>query len=291
MTVSEVPPRPPTVPTQADEKITLIKPLRGWVPLNLRELWDYRELLFYFTWRDIKVRYKQTLLGASWAILQPLFSMVVFSIFFGRLAKMPSDNIPYPIFSYAGLLPWTFFANGLTNAANCLVRDSNLVRRVYFPKLLIPTSTVLGGLVDFALAFVILIGMMIYYRLYPTASTILWLPFFLLLSLITALGVGLWLAALNARYRDVRFVVPFLTQFWMYATPVVYPASLLDQPWRTIYGLNPMVGVVEGFRWVLLNRGHAPGVMVGISSITAVLLLISGAFYFRRMEKDFADVI
>lgn len=217
--------------------------------------------------------------------------MVVFSIFFGRLAKMPSDNIPYPIFSYAGLLPWTFFANSLTNAANCLVRDANLVKRVYFPKLVVPTSSVFGGLVDFALAFIILFGMMFYYRLYPTLGTILWLPFFLLLALVASLGVGLWLAALNAKYRDVRFVVPFLIQFWMYATPVVYPASLLDQPWRTLYGLNPMVGVVEGFRWVLLNRGHAPGVMVVVSSIAAVIMLIFGAFYFRRMEKDFADVI
>ena len=292
MSASEVPaPSLPTPTPPGSEKTILIKPMRGWVPLDLRELWEYRELLFFFTWRDIKVRYKQTVLGAVWAILQPLFSMVIFSIVFGRLAKMPSDNIPYPIFSYTGLLPWTFFANGMANAANSIVRDANVIRKVYFPRLMVPLSSVAGGLPDFVLAFLVLVGMMVYYSLYPTAASIVWLPLFLLLAMVASLGVGLWLAGLNAQYRDVRYIVPFLTQFWMYATPVVYPASLLSQPWRTLYGLNPMVGVVEGFRWVLLGRGHAPDLMVTLSAITATVMLVSGAYYFRRAERTFADVV
>ncbi len=273
------------------EQITLIKPLRGWVSLGLDEVWRYRELLFFFIWRDIKVRYKQTLLGAAWAILQPLFTMVVFSIFFGRLAKIPSDGIPYPIFSYAGLLPWTFFATGLTNGANSVVRDANLVKRVYFPRLITPISAVVGGLPDFFLAFLVLIGMMIYYGLFPTAASLLLLPLCLLLALTTSMGVGLWLSALNAEYRDVRYVVPFLTQFWMYATPVVYPSSLLDEPWRTLYGLNPMVSVVEGFRWSLLGQGETVPLMFALSAVASLALLVSGAFFFRRMERRFADVV
>jgi lipopolysaccharide transport system permease protein len=273
------------------EQITLIKPLRGWMPLELGELWRYRELLFFFIWRDIKVRYKQTLLGASWAILQPVFIMVVFSIFFGRLARIPSDSIPYPIFSYAGLLPWTFFAAGLTNGANCIVRDANLVKRVYFPRLITPISAVVGGLPDFFLAFLVLVGMMLYYGLFPTGASLVLLPLYLSLALTTSLGVGLWLAALNAEYRDVRYVVPFLTQFWMYATPVVYPSSLLDEPWRTLYGLNPMVSVVEGFRWSLLGQGETVSVMFGLSALTSLVLLTSGAFFFRRVERRFADVV
>jgi lipopolysaccharide transport system permease protein len=292
MSAAEVPSQSPsTLPPVDDEKITLIEPLRGWVHLGLREMWDYRELLFFFTWRDIKVRYKQTVLGASWAILQPFFSMVVFSVFFGQLAKIPSDGIPYPIFSYTGLLPWTFFANGLSSAANSVVRDANLVKKVYFPRLIVPVSSVLGGLLDFVLAFLVLVGMMMYYALYPTGASIVWLPFFLLLALVTALGSGLWLAAMNAQYRDIRYVVPFLAQIWMWVTPVVYPTSLLDQPWRTLYGLNPMVGVVEGFRWALLGAGHAPGLMVALSALMAVGMFVSGAFYFRRMERTFADVV
>jgi lipopolysaccharide transport system permease protein len=292
MSASEIPSRSSSVLAPVDdEKITLIEPLRGWVHLGLREIWDYRELLFFFTWRDIKVRYKQTVLGASWAILQPFFSMVVFSIFFGQLAKIPSDGIPYPIFSYTALLPWTFFANGLSNAANSVVRDANLVKKVYFPRLIVPVSSVLGGLPDFVLALLVLVGMMVYYGLYPTGAGLVWLPFFLLLALATALASGLWLAAMNAQYRDIRYVVPFLSQIWMWVTPVVYPASLLDQPWRTLYGLNPMVGVVEGFRWALLGKGHAPGLMVAVSAVMALVMLISGAFYFRRMERTFADVV
>jgi len=261
------------------------------VSLGLDEVWHYRELLFYFIWRDIKVRYKQTLLGAAWAILQPVFTMVVFSIFFGRLAKIPSDGIPYPIFSYAGLLPWTFFATGLTNGANSVVRDANLVKRVYFPRLITPISAVVGGLPDFFLAFLVLIGMMIYYGLFPTTASLLLLPLCLLLALSTSMGVGLWLSALNAEYRDVRYVVPFLTQFWMYATPVVYPSSLLDEPWRTLYGLNPMVSVVEGFRWSLLGQGETIPLMFALSAGASLALLVSGAFFFRRMERRFADVV
>ncbi len=273
------------------EQITLIKPLRGWVSLGLGEVWRYRELLFFFIWRDIKVRYKQTLLGAAWAILQPVFTMIVFSVFFGRLAKIPSDGIPYPIFSYAGLLPWTFFATGLTNGANSVVRDANLVKRVYFPRLITPISAVVGGLPDFFLAFLVLIGMMVYYGLFPTAASLLLLPLCLLLALMTSMGVGLWLSALNAEYRDVRYVVPFLTQFWMYATPVVYPSSLLDEPWRTLYGLNPMVSVVEGFRWSLLGQGQTVPLMFVLSAVASLALLVSGAFFFRRMERRFADVV
>lgn len=273
------------------EQITLIQPVRGWLALNLREIWDYRELLFFLVWRDIKVRYKQTLLGASWAILQPVFTMVVFSVFFGRLAKIPSDGIPYPIFSYTGLLPWTFFAAGLANGANSLVRDSILVKRVYFPRLIPPVSAVIGGLLDFFLAFLVLVAMMIYYGLFPTLASIVWLPACLLLALMTAMGVGLWLAALNALYRDIRYVVPFLTQFWMYATPVVYPSSLLEEPWRTLYGLNPMVSVVEGFRWSLLRQSQPRLSMFALSLVTALILLVTGAFFFRRMEPHYADAL
>ena len=273
------------------EQITLIQPMRGWLALNLREIWDYRELLFFLVWRDIKVRYKQTLLGASWAILQPVFTMVVFSVFFGRLAKIPSDGIPYPIFSYTGLLPWTFFAAGLANGANSLVRDSILVKRVYFPRLIPPVSAVVGGLPDFFLAFLVLVAMMIYYGLFPTLASVVWLPACLLLALMTAMGVGLWLAALNALYRDIRYIVPFLTQFWMYATPVVYPSSLLEEPWRTLYGLNPMVSVVEGFRWSLLRQSQPRLSMFALSLVMALILLVTGAFFFRRMEPHYADAL
>ena len=269
--------------------ITRIRPSRGWVSLRLRDLWEYRELLYFLVWRDVKVRYKQTALGATWAIIQPFMTMVVFSIFFGRLANIPSDGIPYPIFSFAALVPWTFFANGLTNASNSLVGSANLLKKVYFPRLVIPIAAVSAGVVDFVLAFVVLLGMMLFYAIVPTWNVI-WLPFFVLLALVTALGVGLWLAALNVEYRDIRYVVPFLTQFWLFATPIAYPSSLLPEPWRTLYGLNPMVGVVEGFRWALLGTDTAPGVMVLISTVAAILILVSGAFYFRRMEKTFADV-
>ena len=267
-----------------------IKPSKGWVSLKLGELWQYRELLYFLIWRDIKVRYKQTALGAAWAIIQPVMTMVVFSLFFGKLGKIPSDGVPYPIFSYAALVPWTFFANGLTQSSNSLVGSSNLITKVYFPRLAIPMGTVLSGLLDFVLAFIVLLAMMLYYGITPSLST-LWLPLFLLLAVVTSLGVGLWLSALNVEYRDVRYVVPFLTQFWMLATPIAYPSSLLHEPWRTIYGLNPMVGVVEGFRWALLGSRMAPGPIIAASSLAAVVILVSGAFYFRRMEKTFADVV
>jgi lipopolysaccharide transport system permease protein len=269
---------------------TRIAPSRGWVSLKLSELWEYRELLYFLTWRDIKVRYKQTALGAAWAIIQPFLTMVVFSLFFGRLAKMPSDNIPYPIFCYAALVPWTFFSSGLSQSSNSLVGSSNLIKKVYFPKLVVPISSVVGGSVDFLLAFVTLIGMMLFYGILPTAN-ILWLPSLFLLSFMTALGVGLWLSALNVEYRDVRYVVPFLTQFWMFATPIAYPSSLLSEPWRTFYGINPMVGVVEGFRWALLGTNTAPGPIIIVSTLASFCLLMSGAFYFKRMEKTFADLV
>lgn len=270
--------------------ITYIRPLPGWIALNLDELWEYRELLYFLTWRDIKVRYKQTLLGAAWAILQPFLTMVVFSLFFGRLAGIPSDGIPYPIFAYAALVPWSFFAGGLNNSANSLVGNANLLKKVYFPRLAIPLSTVLAGVIDFVLAFVVLLGMMLFYGIVLTVN-VLWLPLLVLLALITSLGVGLWLSALNVQFRDVRYTLPFLTQFWLFTTPIAYPSSLLTEPWRTLYGLNPMVGVVEGFRWALLGTQSVPGPLLIVSALVALGLLVSGAYYFRRMEKSFADVV
>ena len=275
---------------ESDVPVFTVKPSRGWISLQLGELWKYRELIYFMTWRDIKVRYKQTVLGAAWAIIQPFFTMVVFSLFFGKLAKVPSDGIPYPIFAYAALVPWTFFANGLNQSSNSLVGNANLIKKVYFPRLVVPFSSVISGLVDFVLAFIVLVGMMLVYGIFPTIN-IVWLPLLLLLTFISALGVGLWLSALNVQFRDVRYTVPFLTQFWLFATPIAYPSSLLSEPWRTFYGLNPMVGVVEGFRWALLGADTAPGPMIIVSSIAALGLLIGGAFYFRRMEKTFADVI
>ena len=267
-----------------------IEPSKGWVSLKLHELWEYRELLYFLTWRDIKVRYKQTVLGAAWAIIQPFFTMVVFSLFFGRLAKIPSDGVPYPIFSYAALVPWTFFAHGLSHASNSLVSSANLIKKVYFPRLAIPVSVVLSGVIDFVLAFLVLLMMMYYYHFVPTIN-VLWLPLFLLLALVTSLGVGLWFSAMNVQFRDVRYAIPFLTQFWLFATPIAYPSSLLSEPWRTVYGLNPMVGVVEGFRWALLATDTGPGPIIIVSSLTALAILVGGAFYFRRMEKTFADVV
>lgn len=277
-------------PNSAEIPFLVIEPGKGWVSLKLNELWVYRELLYFLTWRDIKVRYKQTALGAAWAIIQPLFTMLVFSVFFGRLAKIPSDGIPYPIFSFAALVPWTFFANGLSQASNSLVGNSNLLTKVYFPRLVIPISTVISGFIDFALSFAVLLLMMVYYGKLPTLN-IIWLPFFLLLALITALGVGLWMSALNVEYRDVRYVVPFITQFWMLATPIAYPSTMLSEPWRTVYGLNPMVGVIEGFRWALLGSGTGPGAMTAVSTVVSILALITGAFYFKRMERNFADIV
>src|SRR6266511_118693 len=266
------------------------EPSKGWAGPKLRELWEYRELLFFFGWRDIKVRYRQTVMGALWAIIQPFFTMVLFSLFFGRLAKVPSDGLPYPIFSYAALVPWTFFATALTQASNSLVLSANTVKKIYFPRLTLPIATVLAGIIDFALAFMVLLGMMLFYGLLPTIN-VLWLPFFLLLALITSLGVSLWLSAMNVKFRDVQYTVTFLTQAWLFVTPIAYPSSLLPEPWRTLYGLNPMAGVVEGFRWALLGTDTAPGPMTLVSAGVALTLFISGDVYFRRMEQGFADVL
>ncbi|MGC2062820.1 MAG: ABC transporter permease [Thermodesulfovibrionales bacterium] len=276
--------------TSNEMPIIRIEPSRGWISLKLKELWDYRELTYFLIWRDIKVRYKQTVLGAAWAIIQPLFTMVVFSIFFGKLAKIPSDGIPYPIFSYVALVPWTFFANGLGKASSSLVGNANLIKKVYFPRLSIPIASVLSGIIDFALSFIILIGMMFYYGMSPTINVV-WLPLLIALSFVTSLGVSLWLSALNVQFRDVQYIIPFITQLWLFATPIAYPSSLLSEPWRTVYGINPMVGVVEGFRWALLGTHTAPGPMLIVSSLVAISLLVSGALYFRRLEKTFADVV
>ena len=274
--------------TAENQSVIRIEPSNGWVSLKLRELWDYRELVYFLMWRDVKVRYKQTVLGAAWAIIQPVMTMLVFSIFFGKLAGMPSDGVPYPIFSFAALVPWTLFANGLTQSANSLVGNANLITKVYFPRLAVPVASVSSAIVDFALAFLVLLAMCLYYGITPTRDVV-WLPFFVLLAVVTALGVGLWFSALNVQYRDVRYVVPFTVQFWLFATPIAYPSSLLPESWRTLYALNPMVGVVEGFRWTLLGTQTAPGPMIAASSTAALLILIGGAFYFRRMEKTFAD--
>jgi len=278
------------VPAAVAMPVVSIEPERGWISLKLGELWEYRELLYFLMWRDIKVRYKQTLLGAAWAVLVPFLQMVVFTIFLGKLAKIPSDGIPYPIFSFSALVIWTFFAQGLTQSTGSLVAGQNLIKKVYFPRLAIPISTVLAGVVDFAIAFAVLLGLMFKFDIAPTAHVV-WLPLLLLLALVTSLGVGLWLSALNVRYRDVRYVVPFLAQLWMFATPVAYPASLVPEKWRLFYGLNPMVGVVEGFRWALLGTATRPGPMIFASAVAALLLLVSGAFYFRRMERSFADLV
>lgn len=279
---------PHTTQTDADFDL-VIEPSRGWVSLQLRHIWEFRELLYFLMWRDIKVRYKQTILGAAWAILQPLFTMVVFSLFFGRLAKVPSDGLPYPIFSFAALVPWGFFSNGLVAAANSLVGNANLIKKVYFPRLVVPISAVLSGAVDFLLAFVVLLGMMAYFHIWPTINIVL-LPVFFLLAFIASLGVGLWLSAMNVQFRDVRHTVSFFVQAWLFATPIAYPSSLLHEPWRSLYGLNPMAGVVEGFRWVLLGT-PAPGAIIWVSVAASLAVLVTGAFYFRRMERIFADTI
>jgi lipopolysaccharide transport system permease protein len=269
----------------------LIKPASSWVNLNLRDLWVYRELIYFMVWRDLKVRYKQTVLGVSWAILKPFLTMVVFSIFFGQLAKVPSDGLPYPIFAFAALLPWELFVAALNFASRSLVVNSNMVTKVYFPRLILPLASILGGVVDFLIAFIILIGMMVYYKVNPSPSVWL-LPLFLLLCLLTAIGVGLWLSALNVLYRDIGYITHFLAQFWLFITPVAYPASMVPEKWHLLYALNPMTGVVEGFRWALLgSQQSAPTEMLLVSSLVAIFLLISGLFYFRRMERLFADMI
>lgn len=276
--------------TSLNRKKIHIQPSSGWISLKLNELWNYRELLYFLIWRDLKVRYKQTIMGASWAIIQPLFTMVIFSLFFGKLAQVPSDDLPYPLFSYAALVPWTFFANGVLMASNSLVINANMITKIYFPRMTLPLASVLAGLVDFVLAFIVLLIMMFFYGIIPTVN-IVWLPYFLLLALITSIGVGLWFSAMNVQFRDIRYMVPFIIQAWMFLSPIAYPSSLLSEPWRTIYGLNPMAGVVEGFRWALLGTDTAPGPMTIVSTFVALIILVGGAYYFRRKEIIFADVI
>jgi lipopolysaccharide transport system permease protein len=267
-----------------------IRPSKGWVALNLNDLWAYRELLYFLTWRDIKVRYKQTALGASWAIIQPLFTMLLFTLFFGKLAKLPSDGIPYPIFAYAGLLPWTFFSNAVTNSGNSLVGSSNLITKVYFPRMIIPGAAVGAGLVDFAIAFVVLVGLMIYYGVALTPS-LLALPLLLALTTLLALGVGMWTSALNVKYRDIRYALPFLIQLWMFASPIIYPASLMPQRWRWVLRLNPLTGIIEGYRASLLGRTPFDWPSLGISTVITLAILVYSAYSFRRMERTFADIV
>lgn len=270
----------------------VIRNENGWIPLNLRELWEYRELLFFFTWRDIKVRYKQTLLGVSWAVLQPFMQMVVFSVFFGSLAKLDSEGVPYPLFNYAALLPWTYFAGSLAKSSNSVVASGGLIKKVYFPRLIVPIAGVLGGLPDFFLSFLVMLGLMIFYSFVPNIlSFVLLLPL-LLLAMITALGVGLWLSALNALYRDIGYITPFLIQLWLFITPVVYSADLIENSVaRTLYGMNPMVGVIQGFRAVLLGTNSSLDMMLLVSVLTSFIILVSGLYFYRRMEAMFADVV
>jgi lipopolysaccharide transport system permease protein len=269
--------------------LRIAPPTRWWV-FPAGELWEARELLYFFVWRDIKIRYKQTAIGAAWAVLQPFLTMLVFSLFFGKLAHIPSDGLPYPIFYYGALLPWMYFAASLQSSTNTIEENQRLITKVYFPRLALPLSSVLSGLVDFGVSFVMFAAMMAYYGIRPTAA-ILWVPAFLLLAIATALGVGLWLAAVNAIYRDVRYVVPFLVQFWMFASPVAYPSSLVPAKWRWLYGLNPMAGVIEGFRWSLTGHGSAPGRLVLASAGVVLVVLLGGVAYFQRMETVIADVV
>ena len=270
--------------------MVIIEPLRGWAPLALRELWNCRELIYFFVWRDVKIRYKQTILGAAWAVLQPLLTMVVFSVIFGHLAGLPSDGTPYPIFTYTALLPWQLFAYALSQTAISLVSHQQLLKKVYFPRLVIPVSAVLCWLVDFSIGFVVLLAMMFYYGIAPTLA-IITVPLFVVLAMAAALAVGLWLATLNVQFRDVRYAIPFLIQFWLFITPVAYSSSLIPEKWRFWYGLNPMTGVVEGFRWALLGKSGEVGFLIIVSGLVTIGLLVGGLIYFRRMEGTFSDVV
>jgi lipopolysaccharide transport system permease protein len=270
--------------------ITRIRPRRGGVRLDFREVWAYRELLYFFVWRDLKVRYKQTAIGVAWAIIQPFFTMIVFSLFFGLLAKIPSQGLPYPVFYYSALLPWTYFANALHGATNSIVENQRIVTKVYFPRILLPISAVVGGLVDLGIAFALMLAMVWFYAI-PLTPAVLLVPVFLLLAVATALGAGLWLSALNAVYRDVRYAVPFLVQFWMFASPVAYPSTLVPDEWRWLYGLNPMAGVIEGFRWAMTSHGQPPRPLLVASAAVVVLVLVGGVAYFRRIERTIADVV
>jgi len=279
-----IPPAAPLVPV-----MRIVPPSRWWV-IPFAELWDFRELIYFFVWRDIKIRYKQTAVGSAWAILQPFLMMLVFSLFFGKLANIGSDGLSYPIFYYSALLPWMYFAAALQNSTNTIVENQRLITKVYFPRLALPLSSVLSGLVDFAVSFLMFVVLMIYYGIRPTVA-MLWFPAFLSLAILVALGVGLWLSALNAIYRDVRYVLPFLVQFWLFASPVVYPSSRVPAEWRWLYGLNPMAGVIEGFRWSLTGRGNPPGHLLIVSSVVAAFILLSGIAYFQKMETTMADVV
>lgn len=279
------------ITTKSPEEVITLRPSRGWIALNLRDLWRYRELAYFLTWRDVIVRYKQTLLGAGWAVLQPLLNMVVLSVIFGEFAKMPTGGIPRPIFTFAALLPWGLFSKALSDTGRSMLSNRSMITKIYFPRLIIPLASVLGGLVDFSIQFVILVGMMFYYQFAPTAA-VFTLPLFILLALVTALGVGLWLSALNVLYRDVNYILPFLTQLWLLITPVAYSAQeVVPEQWQLIYALNPMVGVVEGFRWALLGATPPPTGTLLISASISVILLITGMYYFRRMERTFADLV
>lgn len=275
---------------KSDTPTIFIRPSTGWTALNLRDLWVYRELIFFMIWRDLKVRYKQTLLGATWAIIQPVMTMLVFNFLFTKVAKVPTEGIPYPIFSFTALLPWGLFTTALNTASRSLTANTNMVSKVYFPRLVLPIASVLAGLVDFAIAFVLLIGMMIYYKITPTVAV--WtLPLFMLLAIITALGVALWLSAINVKYRDVNYALPFLTNFWLFITPVAYSANVISQKWQLVYSLNPMAGVVNGFRWALLGAETVLGPALAVSIGISLIVLIGGLFYFRNMERTFADLI
>jgi lipopolysaccharide transport system permease protein len=275
--------RPEPAPVQ-------IEPPRAWAPVNVAELWAYRELLYFLTWREVKVRYKQTAIGAAWAVLQPLLTMLVFTVVFGRLIQVPSDGIPYPVFAYSALVPWNFFTAALTRASGSLVADAPLLSKIYFPRLLLPLAAVASASLDFAMAFALLAAMIVWYGL-ALGPALLLLPVFVLLAVLTALACGLWLSALHVRYRDVAYVIPFLMQVWLFLTPVAYPSSLVPERWKALYGLNPMAGVVEGFRWALLGTAPPPGAMVAASMIVVGILLVGGALYFRRVEHEFADVV
>lgn len=290
-TVTAGTPTATSAEVRTQEALTIrIEPLRSILEVRLGEVWAYRELLFFLVWRDLKVRYKQTAIGVAWVVLQPLMSMGVFTVFFGRLAKLPSDGLPYPLFYFAALAPWTYFSTSLTTATNVVVENQRVITKVYFPRLILPLSSVLSGLVDFAIAFVVLIAMVLGYGMRPGVNA-LWLPALLLLALATALGIGLWLSALNALYRDVKYVTPFLVQFWMLASPVAYPSSLVPAKWQWLYGLNPMAGVIEGFRWALTGHGQAPGALLLASAGAVAVILAGGIMFFQRMEGAVADLV
>ncbi|HWS23700.1 MAG TPA: ABC transporter permease [Anaerolineales bacterium] len=277
--------------TKHEPSMVYIRPTTGFAALNLRDFWNYRELILFMIWRDIKVRYKQTLLGALWAVIQPVMTMLVFNFLFNNVAKVSSDGIPYPIFSFTALLPWGLFTTALNQASRSLTSNRNMITKTYFPRLVLPIASVLSGLVDFLIALVILFGMMFYFKMTPTISALWAVPLFVLLAIVTALGVALWLSAINVKYRDVGYALPFLTQFWLFITPVAYSSSVISDQWQLIYSLNPMAGVVNGFRWALLGAGNPPDLNVAISAGIAIIILLSGLVYFRNMERTFADTI